>query len=166
MVSNNLKEAAKVECWKSVIPRAQYLSMILLKTHLLRLDYCIKREENLTRSGPQLYLFLMFTSFSKSKEVSHGTSTSAMTSPSSVMNPRRALVEACLRCFFFPSKTDPDLPILLTQILLKPPIYTIHHPRPWHRSPLHSLPAFLTSTKPGSSSILSPLHPTARSPSP
>lgn len=39
-------------------------------------------------------------------------------------------------------------------------------PIPWHWSLLHSLPAFLTSTKPGSNSIPSPLYPTPCPPSP
>lgn len=117
--------------------RAQYLSMILLKTHSSRLDYCVKRAESLM-SGPQLYLFSMFTNFSKSSDVSNGTNTLATTSPSSVhllvLNPKSAQVEACLyTAASFPSEQSspsPHLPILLMQTLLKPPIYTIHHPHP------------------------------------
>lgn len=78
----------------------------------------------------------------------------------------------CTVCSFpsehtFPS---PHLPIFLTQILLKPPIYTIHHP---HLSlmvnPTALVPAsfsvLLTSTKPVSNTILSSLYPIPSSPS-
>lgn len=75
--------------------------------------------------------------------------------------------------YSFPLKQTsppPHLPIFLTQILLKPPIYTIHHPHlsgltPGHWFLLPSLSVLLTSTKPAFNPILSPLSPIPSSPS-
>lgn len=67
------------------------------------------------------------------------------------------------------SSPSPHLPILLTQTLLKPPIYTIHHPHPSVTAhPTALVPASLPPCFPPlyKTRIQLHLHPTPCSPSP
>lgn len=115
--SKHLKSSSKGKVLEINCPRARYLSIILLKSPSL--DYYIKRTEK-SNARASTILFSMFMKSSRISDASHDTNTLA-TSPSSLMNPKRAQVRSVHTVSSFP-----HLPILLIQILPKLLIYTVH----------------------------------------